>query len=141
MGAQLPARSPGGSKRLVECQIVPWIDWKALWPVSCSAVLGGGLIYPFAPFEQYANGKFGTLTVAREPHGPRRDFEKVLLNLGGWRLVANKSKYFGKIRIILVSRTRSSRHTDWIPDVVQNLATASVQLDFSGGLLALHHDT
>ena len=28
---------PAGSERLVECQIVPWIDWTALWPVSCSA--------------------------------------------------------------------------------------------------------
>jgi hypothetical protein len=26
-----------GSKRLGECQTLPWIDWKALWPVSCSA--------------------------------------------------------------------------------------------------------
>jgi len=41
MGAQLPARWAGGSERRVECQIVPWIDWKVLWPVSCSALLGG----------------------------------------------------------------------------------------------------
>ena len=41
MGAQLPARWPGGSKRRVQCQIVPWIDWTALWPVSCSSLLGG----------------------------------------------------------------------------------------------------
>jgi hypothetical protein len=39
MGAQLPARWPGGSKRLGESQIVPWNDWKALWPVSCSALI------------------------------------------------------------------------------------------------------
>ncbi len=26
IGAQLPARWPGGSKRRVDCQIVPWID-------------------------------------------------------------------------------------------------------------------
>ncbi len=44
MGAQLPARWPGGSERPDECQIVPWIDWKALWPVSCSALLGGGRV-------------------------------------------------------------------------------------------------
>jgi hypothetical protein len=24
-------------KRLVQCEIVPWIDWTVLWPVSCSA--------------------------------------------------------------------------------------------------------
>ena len=30
---------PAGSKRRVQCQIVPWIHWKALWPVSCSALL------------------------------------------------------------------------------------------------------
>ncbi len=41
MGAQLSARCPGGSERLVQCQIVPWIDWKALWPDSCSSLLGG----------------------------------------------------------------------------------------------------
>jgi ribosomal protein S18 acetylase RimI-like enzyme len=41
MGAQLPARWPGGSKHRVECQMVPWIDWTALWPASCSALLGG----------------------------------------------------------------------------------------------------
>jgi len=33
MGAQLPARWPGGSKRPGESQIVPWIDWKELWLV------------------------------------------------------------------------------------------------------------
>ncbi len=43
LGTQLPARWPGGSKRRDEWQIVPWIDWKALCPVSCSALLGGGL--------------------------------------------------------------------------------------------------
>ena len=33
LGAQLPARCPGGSKRPVQCQILPWIDWKVLWRV------------------------------------------------------------------------------------------------------------
>ena len=47
MGAQLPARWPGGSKRLVKCQMVPWIDWTALWSVSCSAWLGARREYQF----------------------------------------------------------------------------------------------
>ncbi len=38
------ARWPGGSKRQVECQILPWIDWKELWPLSCRALLGGKLV-------------------------------------------------------------------------------------------------
>ncbi len=32
-------------------QIVPWIDWKALWPVSCSAGLGSGLLVFFIRLE------------------------------------------------------------------------------------------
>ena len=45
LGAQLPARWPGGSERPVQCQILSWIDWVALWPASCSALLAGGLIF------------------------------------------------------------------------------------------------
>jgi hypothetical protein len=47
MGAQLPARWPGGSERRGQCQIVPWIDWTALWPVSCGALLGARREYQF----------------------------------------------------------------------------------------------
>jgi hypothetical protein len=52
MGAQLPARWPGGSELPVECQIVPSIDWKVLWPVRCSAWLGGVLRADQFSFEQ-----------------------------------------------------------------------------------------
>jgi hypothetical protein len=44
MGAQLPACWPVGSKRLVQCQIVPWFDWTRLFGVGRRALLGGGLI-------------------------------------------------------------------------------------------------
>jgi len=43
MGAQIPARWPGGSECPVQYQTLPWIDWRALWPASCSALLSGEL--------------------------------------------------------------------------------------------------
>jgi len=66
MGAQLPARWPSGSERRVQCQIVPWIDWKELWPVSCSAWLGGVLRSDQFPTEQ---SDYHSATMQKQPTG------------------------------------------------------------------------